>query len=426
MTVALTPVNQFVSSRLLASKGGVSPKRPVSRQPRFAGQFSQPVTAPVSNQQLVSALKGQVKFGSLGQLISIAPGYKLGEARAAHNQPLNRMPSIILESATGDKIAIDPVSANFERNIIEFTEDFNQDSARAFNAQVDFLKNKILDKRAKGEIKDPSEETVHIYINSPGGMIISLYAMIDAVDTLKKANIPVATYCRGMAASCGSVLFALGTPGQRYMTPHGRVLVHQPLGGSYGQATDIGLQNEEIQEMKIKLTDILSLSALEGKIIRLQKEVDRLSESENQWSPNVQARQKQIAQFEAEKVRIRKTQEARTQQKIYITQAEMLKAEDRSQEAEEALAKGQKLVTDTIAAVTSEAREQERQRLTEVIANSDGATKTTAERELRRLDDRKVPYSSTRERMAQVMERDRWLTAEEAVEYGLADGIVTR
>ncbi len=101
---------------------------------------------------------------------------------------------------------------------------------------------------------------VHFLVNSPGGSIVSMNAILDAMDRLKNTkidgqNIVVATYCDGMAASAASVILANGTPGCRYISPRSEVMIHQPLGGFSGQATDLDIRNRRIQKMKQEITD---------------------------------------------------------------------------------------------------------------------------------------------------------------------------
>lgn len=107
----------------------------------------------------------------------------------------------------------------------------------------------------RGKIKP-----VHFLINSPGGSIISLYSILDAMDRLKNTkingeNIVVSTFCDGWAASAASVIFANGTPGYRYMSPRSYVMIHQPLGGGHGQASELDIGNKLIQDMKQDLRD---------------------------------------------------------------------------------------------------------------------------------------------------------------------------
>lgn len=100
-----------------------------------------------------------------------------------------------------------------------------------------------------------SESDITLYINSPGGVVYSGLAIYDTIQTL---NADVATVCTGMAASMASVLLAAGTRGKRSILPHSRVMIHQPMGGAEGQASDIEITAREILKLKAELYDILA------------------------------------------------------------------------------------------------------------------------------------------------------------------------
>ncbi|MBI3072010.1 MAG: ATP-dependent Clp endopeptidase proteolytic subunit ClpP [Deltaproteobacteria bacterium] len=118
----------------------------------------------------------------------------------------------------------------------------NDDIANLIIAQLLFL-----------ESEDP-EKDIHLYINSPGG---SVTAGLAIYDTMQYVRCPVSTICLGQAASMGAVLLAAGAKGKRYSLPHSRVLIHQPLGGFHGQASDIDIQAREILKMRDVLNAIL-------------------------------------------------------------------------------------------------------------------------------------------------------------------------
>ena len=105
------------------------------------------------------------------------------------------------------------------------------------------------------EAEDP-EKDVSLYINSPGGLITSGLAIYDTIRFIKN---DVVTICIGQAASMAAILLAAGTKGKRFALPNAKVMIHQPLGGFEGQATDILIQAEEIRQFKEKTIDILSL-----------------------------------------------------------------------------------------------------------------------------------------------------------------------
>jgi len=117
----------------------------------------------------------------------------------------------------------------------------------------DFVANAVIAQFLFLESEDP-EKDIQVYINSPGGVVTSGLAIFD---TMQLIRCPVSTMCIGQAASMGAVLLAAGEKGQRYALPHSRIMIHQPLGGARGQATDIEIQAREIKKIKETLTDIL-------------------------------------------------------------------------------------------------------------------------------------------------------------------------
>lgn len=104
------------------------------------------------------------------------------------------------------------------------------------------------------QTEDP-EKDIHIYINSPGGIVSAGLAIYDTMQYVKP---DIATYCIGQAASMGALLVAAGTKGKRFALPHSRIMIHQPIGGFYGQATDVEIHAKEILKMKDTLNSILS------------------------------------------------------------------------------------------------------------------------------------------------------------------------
>jgi ATP-dependent Clp protease protease subunit len=115
------------------------------------------------------------------------------------------------------------------------------------------------------------EKDVHLYINSPGGIVSSGLAIYDTMQYIKP---DIATYCIGQAASMGAVLLAAGTKGKRYALPNSRIMLHQPMGGFQGQATDIEIHAKEILRMKDTLNRILSLHT-DQTLDKIQTDSDR-------------------------------------------------------------------------------------------------------------------------------------------------------
>jgi len=118
----------------------------------------------------------------------------------------------------------------------------------------DHVANVVIAQMLFLQMEDPKKD-IQLYINSPGGVVTSGMAIYD---TMQFLTCDVTTYCIGQAASMGAVLMAAGTKGKRYALPNARIMIHQPLGGAQGQATDIGIQAKEILRMKEELTRILA------------------------------------------------------------------------------------------------------------------------------------------------------------------------
>ncbi|MBI3037702.1 ATP-dependent Clp endopeptidase proteolytic subunit ClpP [bacterium] len=120
------------------------------------------------------------------------------------------------------------------------------------------------------ESEDP-EKDISIYINSPGGIVTAGLAIYDTMQYIKP---PVSTICIGQAASMGAVLLAAGTAGKRFSLPNSRIMIHQPLGGAQGQASDIEIQATEILRIKEKLNNILAHHTGQP-LNRIKKDTDR-------------------------------------------------------------------------------------------------------------------------------------------------------
>jgi ATP-dependent Clp protease, protease subunit len=120
------------------------------------------------------------------------------------------------------------------------------------------------------ESSDPDKD-IHMYINSPGG---SVYAGLGIYDVMQFIKSDVSTYCIGMAASMGALLLCSGAKGKRHSLPHSRIMIHQPLGGAKGQASDIEIQAREILYLKEKLNGILAHHSGKG-MDQVRKDTDR-------------------------------------------------------------------------------------------------------------------------------------------------------
>jgi ATP-dependent Clp protease protease subunit len=152
------------------------------------------------------------------------------------------MPIVIEQSARGER-SFDIYSRLLRERIIFCVGEVEDYMANLIVAQLLFL-----------ESENP-EKDIHMYINSPGGVITAGMAIYD---TMKFIKPQVSTLCIGQAASMGAVLLAAGEKGKRFALPHARVMIHQPSGGSRGQASDIAIQAREILKMREVLNRVLA------------------------------------------------------------------------------------------------------------------------------------------------------------------------
>lgn len=120
------------------------------------------------------------------------------------------------------------------------------------------------------EAEDPQKD-IYFYINSPGGVITAGMAIYDTMNYIRP---DICTICIGQAASMGAFLLSAGSKGKRYALPHARIMIHQPLGGAQGQATDIEIQAKEILRMKAELNEILAKNCGQS-VKKLEKDTDR-------------------------------------------------------------------------------------------------------------------------------------------------------
>jgi ATP-dependent Clp protease, protease subunit len=168
------------------------------------------------------------------------------------------IPMVIEQSSRGER-AYDIYSRLLKDRIIFLGTPINDEIANLLIAQFLFLES------------DDPEKDINFYINSPGGVVTAGLAVYD---TMKYIKPDVTTVCIGQAASMGAVLLAAGTKNKRYSLPHARILIHQPMGGFQGQASDIAIQAKEILRMKETLNHILVEHT--GKDIeRIQTDTDR-------------------------------------------------------------------------------------------------------------------------------------------------------
>ena len=152
------------------------------------------------------------------------------------------VPMVVEQSGRGER-AYDIYSRLLKERIVFLGGEINDQMADLVIAQLLFL-----------EAEDPDKD-IHLYINSPGGVVTSGMAIFD---TMRYIKAPVSTICFGQAASMGALLLTAGEKGKRFALPHARIMIHQPLGGFSGQATDIKIHAEEILRMKRELNGILA------------------------------------------------------------------------------------------------------------------------------------------------------------------------
>jgi len=165
---------------------------------------------------------------------------------------------VIEQSSRGER-AYDIYSRLLKDRIVFLGSALNDDIANLLIAQFLFL-----------ESEDPDKD-INFYINSPGGVVTSGMAVYDTMQYIKP---DIATVCIGQAASMGAVLLAAGAAGKRYALPNSRILIHQPLGGSQGQASDIAIQAKEILRIKDNLNNIL-VEHTGQEMERIQQDTDR-------------------------------------------------------------------------------------------------------------------------------------------------------
>jgi len=171
---------------------------------------------------------------------------------------MSYIPYVVESTGRGER-SYDIYSRLLKDRIVMLSGEVNDQVASTIVAQFLFL-----------EAEDP-EKDIYFYINSPGGVVTAGMAIFDTMNYIRPA---VATICIGQAASMGAFLLSSGEKGKRYALPHARIMIHQPLGGAQGQATDIAIQAEEILRMKAELNGILAKNT--GQTVRrVEKDTDR-------------------------------------------------------------------------------------------------------------------------------------------------------
>lgn len=168
------------------------------------------------------------------------------------------VPMVIEQTGRGER-SYDIFSRLLKERILFLGTDIDDSVANLIMAQLIFL-----------EYEDP-EKDINIYINSPGGLVTAGLAIYDTIQFVKPN---VTTICMGQAASMGAILLAAGTKGKRYALPNSRIMIHQPIGGIGGQASDIQIHAKEIIKIKERLNSILSKHSGQTPE-KIQKDSDR-------------------------------------------------------------------------------------------------------------------------------------------------------
>src|SRR3989454_8620195 len=172
--------------------------------------------------------------------------------------PYIRMPFVVEQTHRGER-SYDIYSRLLKDRIVFLGTPVDDDVANVVIAQFLFL-----------ESEDPDKD-ISLYINSPGGSVTSGLAIYDTMQYVKP---PVSTICLGQCASMGAFLLAGGAAGKRFAVPNARIMIHQPMGGFQGQATDIDIQAKEILRLKQRLSEIMAKHTKQP-LERLEKDTDR-------------------------------------------------------------------------------------------------------------------------------------------------------
>ncbi|EKE3732596.1 ATP-dependent Clp endopeptidase proteolytic subunit ClpP [Campylobacter upsaliensis] len=168
------------------------------------------------------------------------------------------IPYVIEKTSRGER-SYDIYSRLLKDRIVMLSGEINDDVASSIVAQLLFL-----------EAEDPQKD-IYLYINSPGGVITSGFSIYDTMNYIKP---DVCTICIGQAASMGAFLLSCGAKEKRFALPNSRIMIHQPLGGARGQATDIEIQAKEILRLKTILNEILAQNTNQ-KIAKITKDTER-------------------------------------------------------------------------------------------------------------------------------------------------------
>jgi len=183
---------------------------------------------------------------------------RAGKSRSIPAQALNLVPMVVEQSSRGER-AYDIYSRLLKDRVVFVVGGIEDHMANLVVAQLLFL-----------ESENPDKD-INLYINSPGGVVTAGMAIYD---TMQFIRCGVSTMCVGQAASMAAVLLAAGTKGKRYCLPHSRVMIHQPLGGFQGQATDIDIHAREILKLRQELNEIMAAHTGQS-VDKISEDTDR-------------------------------------------------------------------------------------------------------------------------------------------------------
>ncbi|MDO4450692.1 MAG: ATP-dependent Clp endopeptidase proteolytic subunit ClpP [Moraxella sp.] len=176
-----------------------------------------------------------------------------------HDVPANALVPMVIEQSGRGERSFDIFSRLLRERVIFLTGQVEDNMANLIVAQLLFLE------------ADNAEKDIHLYINSPGGVVTAGMAIYDTMNFIKP---DVSTICLGQACSMGSFLLSAGQKGKRYALANSRIMIHQPLGGFRGQASDIEIHAKEILNLKAKLNQLLAEHCGQP-VERLEKDTDR-------------------------------------------------------------------------------------------------------------------------------------------------------
>jgi ATP-dependent Clp protease protease subunit len=171
---------------------------------------------------------------------------------------MNLIPTVLEKSQFGER-AYDIYSRLLKENIIFLGGPIDDDTANLIVAQLLFLQS------------EDSKKDISLYINSPGGSVSAALAILDTMNHIKN---DVSTVCVGLAASAGALLLSAGKKGKRYALPNAEIMIHQPMGGAQGQASDIEITAKQILKTRAKLNKIISENTGQT-LSKIEKDADR-------------------------------------------------------------------------------------------------------------------------------------------------------